>query len=130
MYGVVLWSDEVQNRAVIWCEDHGDLAYFEAGQDWHGAVPGMSPGDLVTFDLSVERLMRVARNPRLVATEEYPTLASDLRRAGIAKEVEAELETSADASKIIPFRPALKGPKRRAEIVRVRPVEALPNRGR
>ena len=29
MLGVVLWSDSSENNAVIWCEDHGDLAYFD-----------------------------------------------------------------------------------------------------
>ena len=28
MYGVILWSDQKAQRAVIWCEDHGKLAYF------------------------------------------------------------------------------------------------------
>ncbi len=28
MYGVILWSDQEAQRAVIWCEDHGKLAYL------------------------------------------------------------------------------------------------------
>ena len=27
MLGVVLWSDVSDRKAVIWCEDQGDLAY-------------------------------------------------------------------------------------------------------
>ncbi|WP_299844628.1 hypothetical protein [uncultured Roseovarius sp.] len=81
MFGVVLWSDQVRNRAVIWCEDHGDLAFFNG--DSNGALDGadMDPGDLVHFEVRVDRHMRLACNPRLVATDEYPTLARDLKEA-------------------------------------------------
>ena len=33
MYGVILWSDQTAQRAVIWCEDHGKLAYFNRQTD-------------------------------------------------------------------------------------------------
>lgn len=33
MYGVILWSDEITQKAVIWCEDHGRLAYFNPAVD-------------------------------------------------------------------------------------------------
>lgn len=103
MFGVVLWSDNAQNRAVIWCEDHGNLAFFKgdladglSGQD-------IDPGDLVQFDLTEERQMRLASNPRLVAADEYPTLAQDLRRAG-QPVTSLPRSTSADGvSNIVPF---------------------------
>ena len=33
MYGVVLWIDKNAQKAVIWCEDHGNLAYFNPQTD-------------------------------------------------------------------------------------------------
>lgn len=79
MYGVVLWADQRQNRAVIWCEDHGDLAYYR------GAVGGdaaLAPGDLVEFNLRNVGHMRLADEPRLITRRSHPTLSSDLRQAG------------------------------------------------
>ncbi len=81
MFGVVLWSDPNQKRAVIWCEDHGDLAFFNGdGVDPTQALV-MDPGDLVQFDLCEDRHIRLASNAKLVASEEYPTLANDLKNA-------------------------------------------------
>lgn len=82
MIGVVLWSDVREQKAVIWCEDHGNLAFFSKGSS--GAMTGqrLDAGDVVQFDLEEERHLRVAHNPRLLAEDEYPTLANDLTRYG------------------------------------------------
>ena len=42
MFGVVLWADPVDRKAVIWCEDHGDLAYFK-GSLHEGGFPRSIP---------------------------------------------------------------------------------------
>ncbi len=77
MYGVVLWSDQTDGKAVIWCEDHGDLAYFNGALD--GArMPDMDAGDLVQFDLWQDARVRRATNPRLVANQHYAGLADGL----------------------------------------------------
>lgn len=79
MYGVVLWTDQSQNRAVIWCEDHGDLAFYK------GAVGGdaaMAAGDLIEFDLRDAGDMRLADTPRLVSQRTHPTLSAELKKAG------------------------------------------------
>ncbi len=82
MFGVVLWSDNSQNRAVIWCEDHGDLAFFKGDEsDGRGAVH-LVPGDLVQFEMQEAHNMRLAVNPRMVASDQYPTLTMDLKNAG------------------------------------------------
>ena len=105
MFGVVLWSDQIRNRAVIWCEDHGDLAFFKG--DGVSALEGanMDPGDLVQFDVCRERHMRLARNPRLVASDEYPTLARDLKQVGDAPTADALVTGSNSSAKIIAFDP-------------------------
>lgn len=80
MYGVVLWSDIDRNRAVIWCEDHRNLAFFKRDCD---APEGTRfvPGDLVEFDLREENELRLAVDPCIVAPHEFPALAADLRSA-------------------------------------------------
>lgn len=78
MYGVVLWSDRRTNRAVIWCEDHGDLAFYRGVA---GGDVAMAAGDLIEFDLREEHDMRRADMPRLVTRRSHPTLGADLKRA-------------------------------------------------
>lgn len=82
MYGVVLWSDKRQDRAVIWCEDHRNLAFFSNEAVGEGFGSGFEPGDLVKFELREEADLRMAVDPCLVAPGEYPSLARELMRAG------------------------------------------------
>lgn len=81
MYGVVLWSDRTQDRAVIWCEDHGDLAFYRGEGPASPGADAIAPGDMVQFDLDEGRGMRLARRPRLVAQDTHPTLTHELKRA-------------------------------------------------
>lgn len=76
MFGVVLWSDVNDRKAVIWCEDHGDLAFCSNSTDELGDV--LDPGDLIQFDMTVDRHMRVAENPRRVTEGAYEGLADTL----------------------------------------------------
>lgn len=111
MYGVVLWSDADDRQAVIWCEDHGDLAFVDKGGRDMDDCPGLAPGDLVCFELQIDSQIRKAINPSVVAEQEYPTLASALDP--VAEEepagpITAAAQTMApprDATaQIIPFR--------------------------
>ncbi len=78
MFGVVLWADTSEHKAVIWCEDHGNLAYYTGGeQSLHDGI-NLDAGDLIQFDLREERDMRRARNLRRVDAGHAPTLAKDL----------------------------------------------------
>lgn len=111
MYGVVLWSDRAQDRAVIWCEDHGDLAYYRGEGSVLSDIDTIQPGDLVQFDLAEGRGMRLAQRPRLVAQDSHPTLTQDLKRAssemGSLPDTRTELpqraEPTAAATNVIPF---------------------------
>ena len=78
MIGVVLWSDDSDSKAVIWCEDHGHLAYYCATHSEKNVRVQLESGDLVMFDLTGESDVRRASNPRVVAQEQFPTLVSDL----------------------------------------------------
>ncbi len=64
MFGVVIWSDRTDQKAVIWCEDQGDLAYFRAAE--YGPEANLESGDWVEFDVSLDRSQRLAHNLRLV----------------------------------------------------------------
>lgn len=82
MYGVVLWADQSDQKAVIWCEDHGDLAYYhDTDLSAHEGV-ALDAGDLIQFDLRQERNLRLARNPERLARQQYAGIAQSLAKAG------------------------------------------------
>lgn len=76
MNGIVLWSDAKDSKALIWCEDHGDLAYYCQSEGDTG--PTLDPGDWVKFELSVEQNLRRARNPRMMEEGAFTDLADRL----------------------------------------------------
>ncbi len=70
MNGVVLWHDKKRGSAIIWCEDHADLAYFTAeidGDAMGSVVQDLSAGDLVIFDIKMVDQQRRACNMRRLA---------------------------------------------------------------
>ncbi|QUJ77498.1 hypothetical protein KDD17_05775 [Sulfitobacter albidus] len=81
MYGVVLWSDTADQRAVFWCEDHGDLAIYLPGPS---RADGLHAGDLVEFDVRAARPMRCAYNARLVSQDYFHHLPESLLSRGSA----------------------------------------------
>lgn len=76
MFGVVLWSDVQDQKAVIWCEDHGDLAYYRKPK--FGRAIDLDAGDWVQFDLSLDEHLRLAHNPKLVSEGLCPDIAIQL----------------------------------------------------
>lgn len=80
MLGVVLWSDAQAKKAVIWCEDHGDLAFYGGDTSvFEGCA--LDAGDLVEFQLKEGSTMRLVQNPALISEEFAPALADRLRTA-------------------------------------------------
>ncbi len=79
MYGVVLWADEIDSKAVIWCEDHGNLAYYSAADHSMHRGVALDAGDLIQFDLQEERDCRLARNLQHVDSGFAPDIASNLQ---------------------------------------------------
>ncbi len=70
MNGVVLWHDNKGDTAVIWCEDHADLAYFSAESEADAlgsSALELAAGDLVMFDEVQVGLQRRAVNLRRLA---------------------------------------------------------------
>lgn len=83
MFGVVLWADAGDRNAVIWCEDHGNLAYYTAPEEQAEQTllddVSLDAGDLIQFDIREDPDCRRARNLRRVNAGFAPTLASELR---------------------------------------------------
>lgn len=79
MCGVVLWADQSDQKAVIWCEDHGDLAYYhDKDASSHDGV-ALDAGDLIQFELLQEHDLRLVRNPTRLVQRQFVGLAHDLR---------------------------------------------------
>ena len=110
MFGVVLWSDEQEQKAVIWCEDHGDLAFYRKSTD--ACKFEMDAGDWVQFDMTLERHQRLAHNPQLVSEGVYPELADALCAVPLQEAGQTGCSDCSDPTKldrksaqIIPFLP-------------------------
>lgn len=105
MYGVVLWSDIEERKAVIWCEDHGDLAFYSGQCDLFLDGPLLDAGDLVYFQISEGQEMRLASNPRLVAEQQFPNIAQRLKANGTSNTVRPATPTNSAATNVIHFSP-------------------------
>jgi hypothetical protein len=80
MYGVVLWSNDESTKAVIWCEDQGDLAFYAHGTQEDAFQ--LDAGDMVQFDVRNDRHLRFALNPRLVGAGVCAGIADSLGGVG------------------------------------------------
>ena len=67
MLGVVIWTDVAENKAIIWCEDHGELAFLGEQPQVGTDTLSFDQGDLIQFDLTEHRNLRLARNAKKVA---------------------------------------------------------------
>ena len=99
MIGIILWSDATDRKAVIWCEDQGDLAYFSDPDLTLSRDTFFDVGDVVEFEAKTVRNMRLALNPRWVKQNAGTTLSDGLR--AVTKMQDHVVSTSA---KVIPFR--------------------------
>lgn len=100
MIGVVLWSDPTDQKAVFWCEDQGDLAYYTSAPDDEDHHALFNAGDMVLFDVSVEKNYRKARNPRLIQENACTGLQSSLRETA---EVSGGTARQAPRSNVVPL---------------------------
>lgn len=102
MIGVVLWSDVSDEKAVFWCEDHGDLAYYDAATGLRGRDDAFQPGDMVQFDVSIERKTRRAHNPQIVQSNVCNGLMEGLRSC--AEKHDTGAAPNGSTGKVIAFR--------------------------
>ncbi|WP_299626850.1 hypothetical protein [uncultured Tateyamaria sp.] len=98
MIGVILWSDADDHKAVIWCEDQGDLAFLSEPDSIHLPDAFFEVGELVEFDVSTRRNLRLAHNTSRLGHSCGTALADDLQSV-------ARPRTRSDnQAKILPFR--------------------------
>lgn len=62
MIGVILWQDTAVGKAVVWCEDQGDLAFFNARETTRAMDDLLEVGDVVRFESRIEDNLRIATN--------------------------------------------------------------------
>ena len=103
MLGVILWSDQADGKAVIWCEDQGKLAYVTGEQAEICAEMELQAGDLVKFTLNMKSKLRFAENLKVIEESSHEGLPESLRmkRKAEPAPVEPILDHGAE---IIPFR--------------------------
>ena len=85
MNGVIIWSEQASKRAIIWCEDHGRLAFFKAEDTLQGELSRKNEvfayenDDMVSFTVDEQADLRLARDLKWVSCQKYPHLAEQLK---------------------------------------------------
>ncbi len=97
MLGVVLWSDPSDGKAVFWCEDQGDLAYYDGISDGVHVDAMFEAGDMVQFQVTTHQRVRKAHDAHLVQEQGYAGLPETLRQST------APAPESPQSAEIIPF---------------------------
>ena len=114
MYGVVLWIDKSAQKAVIWCEDHGNLAYFNPQTDTVASNKSensnLEVGDLIKFHVRNWRSVRRASKVELVDAARFTDLAGGLAVA----EAELKQNETVDFGNVVTFRKSSEGGGQRA----------------
>lgn len=104
MIGVVLWSDPQECKAVIWCEDHGDLAFYNDAGAMPCKAPDLDAGDLVEFDVETSKQLRLAYNPRLLQEGACSNLSDVLNsQTAVASQELFAPSRAANTAEVIPF---------------------------
>ncbi len=94
MIGLVLWSDIPPQKAVVWCEDQGGLAFYTP-KETAGDVR-LKEGDLVRFDVALETNFRRVVNPVVLQNGVATGLSASLAPF-------AEKGTPVPQGEVIPF---------------------------
>ena len=84
MIGVIVWSSEEREKAVIWCEDHASLAYLQGRDNLQNKAVWPGPGDLVELECEVTSTLRHARHVSMVSEQGCPGLPAMLQARGDA----------------------------------------------
>lgn len=78
MCGVVLWANPDDQKAVVWCEDQGNLAFYVEPKETALTGVALDAGDLIEFELREERQFRRVTNPTLLVQDHAPELVARL----------------------------------------------------
>lgn len=83
MIGVVVWSRPERQKAVIWCDDQGALAYLQGAEHLVAGTPWPTAGDLLELESETIGNLRHARAVSLLNHEHRTDLPLLLRDAAI-----------------------------------------------
>ena len=113
MIGVVIWSAEAESKAIIWCEDHGELAYLRQSPHKAASAERFDEGDLIQFDVTELNNLRLAKNPRRIAQHYCCDLSSVIATAGAVKDSLEAAPKAADVSagNVVQLHPAKGDPE-------------------
>lgn len=95
MIGVVVWSNVAKEKAVVWCEDQGSLAYLQGRADLLNTHAWPEPGDLLELETEVIGNLRHARQVSVLSEQGCPELPQLLRAAAPADRREPHLRVVA-----------------------------------
>ena len=88
-------------KAVIWCEDHGDLAFLSR-PDIAGSAEGfLDVGDVVEFDLNTKRTTRSVQNLKVISEGRGKALVDTLKPA---HRPDVGAHDPGNSAEVIPFR--------------------------
>ena len=82
MIGVIIWSDPIERKAIVWCEDQGDLAFLKPSAESLEESASLAAGDIIEFDVKLEHGFRFVSNHALVDCYQTRDLAAEIKRAG------------------------------------------------
>ena len=100
MVGMVLWTDRATRQAIIWCEDHGELAIMDGGEVAPDSV--FDAGDLIRFQCDEDSSRRSAHNPEMLTPGYAPEIASALKDAAASNQGAAQ-DSESGSAEIIRF---------------------------
>lgn len=120
MIGVVVWANELREKAIIWCEDQSTLAYLqgrgnlsEAGGKWP------LPGDLVELETRTIGNLRHALSVSMLSEQSCPHIPQVLANASPARtETHLRVVSSRDAGPSQDTRKILARPRPRSTAAR------------
>lgn len=120
MIGVIVWSNADREKAVIWCEDQGALAYLQGRENLAvAAMPWPEAGDLMELETEDIASLRHARRVSLLAEGGCPALPDMLRQNAAPAEPRLRLVSSQEALPRTPDRVAVPVAPLRAARTRV-----------
>ncbi len=101
MIGVIVWSSESREKAVIWCEDQAALAYLQGRGEMADPRHWPQPGDLVELEAEMIGNLRHARKVALLSEQSRPDLPRMLeQQAGTQAAPRLKLVASRDAGRV------------------------------
>lgn len=86
MIGVILWSDAKDGKAVVWCEDQGDLAFLGSDATQSGQPDYFTAGDILEFEIEIGENLRQVKNPKHVGSQEPFDVSNGLRHRAMSDE--------------------------------------------